>query len=57
MEKLIFKQNKKKLDLLFKSFHPLPLIALRFLLEHQPMFEPFLIDNSRTTITTNKGQC
>ncbi len=46
MEKIyIFQQNKKNLDInvLFKSFHPPSLNASCFLLEHQLMFEPFLI--------------
>jgi len=42
---MIFQQKKKNLDncILFKSFHPPALNALCFLLEHQWMFEPFLI--------------
>ncbi len=42
--KIIFLQNKKDLDIiLFKSFHAPALNASCFLLEHQWMFEPFLI--------------
>ncbi len=42
--KMIFLQNKKHLDvfILFKSFHP-PALNACLLLEHQWMFEPFLI--------------
>ncbi len=44
-KKIIFLQNKKNLDIfiLFKSFTPPALNASCFLLEHQWMFEPFLI--------------